>query len=415
VNSFPVRPPSAGTVRKPRCPGLPAPRLVIVSNAVRTDLLEPLAGICRFQVWHLYRTMSRDVTPGLLDSRTMSFRNPLDLFLKIVRIRPSLIQGSEPYDFPHGFCLSIVAFLSAGILRVPYFFPTMENLPPEVKFRKRSGLPVGLVLAPLLRAFMRIYATKALLIFAVNKGAAANLSAAKASPRRVRRELYGTWGVDLGQFTPDPGGQCRGRGTTRNVLFVGRIVREKGIPELLEAFLRVRERLPDLRLTLIGEGPMVSEVRSFAIEHSLQHVLSLPGVVQNRELPSHIRMADIVVSPSIAVDAWAEQVGMVNIQSIACGTPVVTTASGSIPEFIEDGVSGVVVPEKDPSALASAMIRLLTDAQLHCRLSTACRRAAELRYDAFRNVAATEQVLLAALNKRPRGRGPISAPADFSG
>jgi glycosyltransferase involved in cell wall biosynthesis len=177
----------------------------------------------------------------------------------------------------------------------------------------------------------------------------------------------------------------------------------------------VRERLPDLRLTLIGEGPMVSEVRSFAIEHSLQHVLSLPGVVQNRELPSHIRMADIVVSPSIAVDAWAEQVGMVNIQSIACGTPVVTTASGSIPEFIEDGVSGVVVPEKDPSALASAMIRLLTDAQLHCRLSTACRRAAELRYDAFRNVAATEQVLLAALNKRPRGRGPISAPADFSG
>ena len=358
----------------------------MLSNVARADLVEPLKWFRQFEVWHLYRTMASDISPTRLDSRTMAFRDLLDLFLKIIKIRPSLIQGAEPYDFPHGFWLCCVALLAAGILRIPYYFPTLENIPPESKYRERRGVRVGLLLVPLLRTFARIYASRASLIFALNNGAVKNLRAVGTPPWRIRRELYGTWGVDLDLFSPRKADSALRNEGPQSVLFIGRIVRAKGIPELIEAFLHVRQEIPDLRLSLIGDGPMVSDLKTFARTHQFENAISFLGVVPNQDLPSHIRSANVVVAPSVTTRSWAEQVGMVNIQSIACGVPVVTTNSGSIPEFIEDGTAGIIVPERDPAALAEAMARLLTDGELRLRLSISCRRTAELRYNAIRNL-----------------------------
>jgi glycosyltransferase involved in cell wall biosynthesis len=366
--------------------------------------VEPLKQFRLFEVWHLYRTVASDISPARLDSRTMAFSNLLDLLLKIIKIRPSLIQGSEPYDFPHGFWLCCVALLAAGILRRPYYFPTLENLPPESKFREWHGVRVGLLLVPLLRTFMRVYAGRAMLVFALNEGSVKNLLAVGMPIGSIHRELYGTWGVDLGLFSPQRTDGALGSEEPKSVLFIGRIARAKGIPELMEAFLRVRQRISDLRLSLIGEGPMVSDIRAFAHTHGFENAISILGVVPNQNLPAHIRGADVVVSPSIATSHWIEQVGMVNIQSIACGTPVITTNSGAIPEFIENGTAGIIVPEKDPTALAEAIQRLLADDELRYRLSISCRRTAELRYDALRNIGRTEHILLAALNRHFRSR-----------
>ena len=166
-------------------------RLVVISNTARADLVDPLKLFRSFEVWHLYRTLGSDISSARLDSRTMAFRNLLDLLVKIVKIRPSLIQGSEPYDFPHGFWLCCVVLLAAGILRRPYYFPTLENLPPESKFREWRGVRIGLLLVPLLRTFMRVYAGRALLVFALNDGSVKNLLAVGTTIDRIHRELYG--------------------------------------------------------------------------------------------------------------------------------------------------------------------------------------------------------------------------------
>ena len=149
---------------------------------------------------------------------------------------------------------------------------------------------------------------------------------------------------------------------------------------------------------------MVSDIRAFAHTHGFGNAISILGVVPNQDLPAHIRGADVVVSPSVATSHWIEQVGLVNIQSIACGTPVITTDSGAIPEFVENGTAGIIVPERDITALAEAIERLLADDELRHRLAISCRCAAELRYDALRNIGITEDVLLDALDIHNRGR-----------
>ena len=379
--------------------------MLIISSIARADLVEPLKLFRRFEVWHLYRTLEADTSPARLDSRTIAFRNLFDLLLKIGRIKPSLIQGSEPYDFPHGFWLCCVTFLAAGILRTPYYFPTLENVPPESKFRERRGIRVGRLLVPLLRNFMRIYARKALLIFAINNGSMKNLLSVGAPRGRIHRELYGTWGVDLDLFSPQMVDSTAGHEERREVLFIGRIIRAKGIPELLEAFLRVKQQIPAAKLSLVGDGPMVSDVRTFARENGLREAITLHGLVPNHDLPPLIIGADVLVSPSIATPTWAEQVGMVNIQSMACGTPVVSTNSGAIAEFVEDGQTGILVKECDPESLAQAIVRVITDKELHHRLSVNARACAVKRYDAKRNVNSVERVLIDGLTAiADRGR-----------
>jgi glycosyltransferase involved in cell wall biosynthesis len=377
------------------------PRLVLVSAVARADFCEPLRWFDEFEVWHFYGALAPDVRTDRLGGRYLRFRNTCDLLLGLLKIKPDLIQGAEPYDFPQGFKLSCAALLAAGLLRRPIYFPTFENIPPEAKYRRRRGMPVGLVLAPLLRLFLALYSRKCSAVFAGNRGAVGNLMAAHTPAVRIRRELYATWGVDMDLFSPDGPRNSAIQGTN-SILFVGRLVAEKGIRELLRAFLSVSLRLPDARLTFIGSGPLAGEVAEFARAHDVQDRVALLGPIPNSDLPPCFRAARVVVVPSLAVSEWAEQVGMVSIQSIACGTPVVTTYSGSIPEFIENGVAGMLVPERDPQALADAVLKLLLDDQLRQSLAASGRAYAERRYNAASNVAKVQTVLLQLLPDRRR-------------
>ena len=93
--------------------------------------------------------------------------------------------------------------------------------------------------------------------------------------------------------------------------------------------------------------------------------MQLLGTVKNRDLPPHFRNADVFIAPSITTHRWEEQVGMTNIQAMASGVPVISTLSGAIPEYVPDGVAGILVPEQDPRALAEAIRRITVDNELH--------------------------------------------------
>jgi glycosyltransferase involved in cell wall biosynthesis len=371
------------------------PRLAIFTHVVRADFHNELRHFRHFEIWHFYRYRAKDLPSAELGPRAVRFSGLLDLVVKALRTKPALIQGGEPYDFPTQLTIVLATFVVAGLLRVPYYYPTFENIPIHTKYSavRRMGIPLGPLVVTFLRWLARTYASKSILVFAPNSGARRNIREAGVPPERTSNLLYATWGVDLELFTPKRNGREPNLGENA-ILYVGRLTLSKGIDYLLQAFLAVTQIVPDARLFLIGEGEMVSEVREFAARHSTASSIHLLGPMPNHNLPPYFRAARVTASPSITTARWAEQVGMVNIQSMACGTPVVSTQSGAIPEFVENGRNGILVPERDSTALAEALLRLLTDRQLQAHFAVNARAYAVQRYDASRNVAAVETMLV---------------------
>lgn len=173
---------------------------------------------------------------------------------------------------------------------------------------------------------------------------------------------------------------------SRLVVFVGRFVEKKGIDVLAQAWPAVRSAVPDARLLLLGAGPLEASARS--IGPGAEVVLA-PDRHAVREA---IRTARVVVSPSRTAPGDAvESLLIVNLEAQASGRPVVSTLHGAIPEFVLDGETGVLVPEGDPAALADALVAVLTDDDLACRLAAAGPTWAA-RFDAARCAAAVDRL-----------------------
>jgi glycosyltransferase involved in cell wall biosynthesis len=371
------------------------PRLAVFTHVVRADFHNELKHFQHFEVWHFYRHRAPDLPPKDLGPRAVRFRNLIDLVLKASRLRPTLIQGGEPFDFPTQLPIVLGALIIAWLFRVPYYSPIYENIPVDTKFSaiRRLGIKLDGLIIPMVHWLAQTYGSRAMLFFALNSGARRNLMDAGVPPRRISNLLYATWGVDIDHFSPRRDGKEPDMGPN-GLLFVGRLVPDKGIPELMRAFLRVRESLTDVQLYIVGEGPLIAEIRQIINEHQMHTAVHILGTVENHSLPPYFRAARVTVSPSVTTRRWTEQAGMVNIQSMACGTPVVSTLSGSISEFVPDGEAGILVPERDSEALAEAIVSLLTDKRQHQRLSEFARAYVVQRYDAPRNVAAVEDILV---------------------
>ncbi|MGQ9678243.1 MAG: glycosyltransferase family 4 protein [bacterium] len=380
-----------------------APKLAILTTILRADFHHPLSYFQRFEVWHLYHRVANDIAQDKLGIRAIRFRNCFDLIFKLTRLKPTLIQGGEPYDFPAQFPLIVATIVANVLLRIPYYFPTFENIPPEKKFARiyRWGFSLSPILIPFIKCVARFYAHRASLIFAVNQGAQANMRALQCREEKLSNLLYATWGVETELFSPTRRGDEPDMGPN-GIIFVGRLIELKGVLILIEAFGEVKKHIPDAQLFIIGDGPLKNRLNQIAESKGIRGSIHLLGVIRNRNLPPYFRAARVTVTPSISTRRWAEQVGMVNIQSIACGTPVISTKSGSIPEFVHDGVTGILVPENDSKLLAKAIIRVLIDQKLHNLLSQNCRLFAEEHYDARKNLLRVEELLWTRFLERKR-------------
>jgi len=199
------------------------------------------------------------------------------------------------------------------------------------------------------------------------------LLALGAHPSRVRTVPYG---VDSDEFTPgDRSGRARwgAREGETLVLAFGRMVEKKGFRHLVEAVAQV----PAARLMLAGEGDLRGALEAQA--RDLRVSVVFPGKLERRELAAAVVGADIVVVPSV-VDAAGNVDGLPNalLEALAAGRAVIATRVAGIPDVVEDGINGLLAPEKDPGALAAALTRLIAEPGLRERLgSEARRRAAE--------------------------------------
>jgi glycosyltransferase involved in cell wall biosynthesis len=144
-------------------------------------------------------------------------------------------------------------------------------------------------------------------------------------------------------------------GPARRFLFVGSLVPEKGPQVLLAAFREALRDRPDLSLSFAGEGPRayVAELRATAAGLPVRFLGRLERSAVTRAYREH----DALVLPSI----WDEPFAVVPLEAMAMGLPVIAAASGGTPEAVQDGRTGLVVPPRDPAALAAAMLRLAAD------------------------------------------------------
>ncbi|MFA5927111.1 MAG: glycosyltransferase family 4 protein [Patescibacteria group bacterium] len=324
------------------------PKLAIISDTIRRDLHRPFRYFEHFEIIHLYQKANYgDMTKDDLTG-TVQFSGPVDLYRKLNQIKPDIIQAIEPFaGYSRRFRISIKMTLLCKAIyaysvthRTPYFFPFFENLSPLVKY--------GPLMGRIANIFGRIFANRALLIFAINEDAKVIIKSLGVPDNKIVREMWGSWGVDINHFAPS-----KDKEKDPTLLFVGRIEAMKGVNDLLTAYKTLKPKHPGLKLWMVGDGSMRKEFENLP-------GVTCFGIIKHKQIPQYFQKAWIFVLPSKKAPDWAEQVGMVNIQAIACGTPVVTTTSGSIPDYMKKEFS-VMVPESNHKELAAAIDELLSD------------------------------------------------------
>ncbi len=207
-------------------------------------------------------------------------------------------------------------------------------------------------------------------------------------------------GVDTEAFSPGPGAQGPAPDGL-NLLYVGRLVPRKGIDTVIDALAQA----PQARLTVAGgpeaaalkDDPEAQRLLARARQREVADRVQLIGCVPQPRLPGILRRADAVVTAP-----WYEPFGIVPLEAMAAGRPLIGTAVGGLLDTVKDGETGFLVPPRDPDALAAAVRKLAEDKDLRLRMGKAARsravrhyswaRVAEEVEDAYRTVAGHDRV-----------------------
>jgi glycosyltransferase involved in cell wall biosynthesis len=210
----------------------------------------------------------------------------------------------------------------------------------------------------------------------------------------AERTIVHSIGVDVERFKP-PTVRLR----EKVVLFVGRLVEKKGCASLIEAMAKVQRSDPAAELVVIGDGELRSDYEARAA--SLGVRCRFLGTQSTNVVRDWMARAAVFCVPSvIAASGDAEGFGMVFIEAQAMGLPVVSTLSGGIPEAVKHGETGLLVRERDPRALADAILLLMQDAELWQRYSAAGRRHVVDHFDLARQTGRLEDVFAQLLEGR---------------
>jgi glycosyltransferase involved in cell wall biosynthesis len=208
-------------------------------------------------------------------------------------------------------------------------------------------------------------------------------------------------GVDTAAFRPF--GAVAPRNSRARLLTLGRLVQRKGIDTVIDAL----PRLPGAELVVAGGperdrlagDPEYRRLRDIARERGVSDRVIFTGAVPRMQVPALIRSADVVVCTP-----WYEPFGITPLEAMACGVPVVASTVGGLTDSVVHGTTGLLIPPRDPAALAAAAGTLLTDLEMRIAFGEAGTRRARRWYSWPRVAAQTESVYLRLGAGVPPGR-----------
>lgn len=323
-------------------------------------------------------TPRRDVLRGITIHRAGGpGTGPVRLVVALARTVTELWRSRHDVDVVHSHTFgdaTLAAWIASRMTRLPLIIEDHRGGPDgnlAVLHRRRMG-----------RSLWRLYRRDPnVTLLSISTEISEGLLAAGADPRRLRRRWNG---VDTEVFRP-PTDEEKARlrrqlhlpAGAPVVVFVGRIAPVKGIEHLLDAWATVPA---PAELVIVGDGPMLGAMRDLARQLDLERIRFTGRVDSTAD---YLRAADAWTLPSLA-----EGLPISLLEAMATGIACVATAVGGVPDMIEHGRDGLLVPAGDPGALAGALRLVCADPVLARALGAAARSTAEMRFD-MRTVART--------------------------
>jgi len=239
----------------------------------------------------------------------------------------------------------------------------------------------------------RVSVESAAAVIAVSEGMREDVLSAYPAVDPARLHVIHN-GIDAEQYAPDPATDVLDKygvdRTRPSVVFVGRITRQKGVPVLLRAAAHLD---PDVQLVLCAGQPDTPELGAEVsrlvedLRASRSGVIWLEGMLSKREVIQLLSHATLFACPSVY-----EPLGIVNLEAMACGTAVVASKVGGIPEVVADGETGLLVPPDNPTALADAMTSITRDPDRAAAMGRAGRERAVAEFDWTRIATQTAEL-----------------------
>ncbi|MFL6504740.1 MAG: glycosyltransferase [Candidatus Udaeobacter sp.] len=175
----------------------------------------------------------------------------------------------------------------------------------------------------------------------------------------------------------------------------GRLIEKKGLPVTVRAFSTFLKKHPNARLTIAGEGPLLAELQKFVSQSGIAERVCFTGFVSQKQLREIYDRAHIFLHPSqTGRDGNQEGIPNSMLEAMATGLPVFATEHGGIPEAIENGVTGVLVPERDDEALARVLLNEVQNPDLLSRIARAGAEVVRQNFDSAAQVQRLEDIYL---------------------
>ena len=211
-------------------------------------------------------------------------------------------------------------------------------------------------------------------------------------------------GTDVSLPDPTLSGEIRDRHRDDDgplLVFVGRLVSEKGVFDLLDAVRLLRADFPGVSALIVGEGPSRQALEEYAVTIDVSDRVHFTGWISPDRVVAHMAAGDVVVGPSkMGEDGWVEALGLTMVEAMASGSPLVASRIGGIPDVVIDGETGILIEPGSPPSIAAAVRWLInhpTDAK---RIGAAGKRRARDLFSREASAQAFSDLFVRVLKQR---------------
>ena len=187
-------------------------------------------------------------------------------------------------------------------------------------------------------------------------------------------------GIDTGKFCYFP--RKRGKDGTVRLLTIARLIEKKGVQYAVQAVADVLKRYSNIEYKIVGDGPVKNTLEDLIEGLNVGNNVKLFGWRQQEEIIELMKHTDILIAPSVmSEDGDEEGIPVVLMEALAQGMPVLSTQHSGIPELVQDGESGFLVPERNVDALADKLELLIKHTEIWSEMGRAGREYVEIHYD----------------------------------